>query len=129
MKNDSNVLMVNNIKNDLRYAGVGDISSDRTNILWSDFFKRVAEIQSETPNEIESDDLEGQGIEKLIIPYNISDIYIRLEILLALKISGRTNTTTEASNLIDELNKRGEIQNEQQSKSSWEVSYNKIGPT
>ena len=38
----------------------------------------------------------------------------RLEILLGLNLSGHTDTLTEASNLIDELYKRGEIQNEQQ---------------
>ena len=46
--------------------------------------------------------LEGPGIEKTIIPSNISDIYTRLEILLGLKLSGHRNTLTEASNLIDE---------------------------
>ena len=58
--------------------------------------------------------LKGRGIEKTIIPSNIIDIYTRLEILLGLKLSGHTNTLTEASNLIDELYKRGEIQNKQQ---------------
>ena len=46
--------------------------------------------------------LEGEGV-KFIIPSNIIDIYTRLEILLSLKISGHTDTLTEASNLIDEL--------------------------
>ena len=45
--------------------------------------------------------LEGQGIEKIIIPSNIIDIYTRLEVLLGLKISGHTDALTEASNLID----------------------------
>ena len=57
--------------------------------------------------------MEGQGIE-IIIPSNIFDIYTRLEILLRLKLSGHTDTLTEASNLIDELYKRGEIQNKEQ---------------
>ena len=60
----------------------------------------------------DSSDLEGQGV-KIIIPSNIIDIYTRLEILLGLKLSGHTDTLTEASNLIDELYKRGEIQNGQ----------------
>ena len=58
--------------------------------------------------------LVGEGIQKIIIPSNIIDIYTRLEILLGLKLSGHSNTLTEASNLIDELYKRGEIQNKQQ---------------
>ena len=58
--------------------------------------------------------LKGRGIEKIIIPSNINDIHKRLEVLLGLKLLGHTDTLTEASNLIDELYKRGEIQNKQQ---------------
>ena len=58
--------------------------------------------------------LKGRGVEKIIIPPNIIDIYTRLEVLLGLKLSGHTDTRTEASNLIDELYKQGEIQNKQQ---------------
>ena len=60
-----------------------------------------------------SDDLEGEGV-KIIIPLNLIDMYNRLEILLGLKLSSHSDTLTEASNLTDELYKRGEIQNEQQ---------------
>ena len=55
--------------------------------------------------------LKGHGIQHILIPSNIIDIYTRLEILLRLKLSGHTDTLTEASNLNDELHKRGEIQN------------------
>ena len=58
--------------------------------------------------------LKGQGIEKIIIPSNITDIYTRLEVLLGLKLSGHTDTLAEASNLFDELFERGEIKNKQQ---------------
>ena len=54
--------------------------------------------------------LKGQGV-KITVPSNIIDIYTRLEILLGTKLSSQTDTLTEASNLIDELYKRGEIQN------------------
>ena len=57
--------------------------------------------------------LEGQGV-KIIIPSNIIDIYTRLEILLGLKKSSHSDTLTEASNLIDELYKRGEVKNKHQ---------------
>ena len=57
--------------------------------------------------------LEGQGA-KIIIPPNIIDIYTRLEVLLGLKVSGHSNTLSEASNLIDEIYNGGEIQNKQQ---------------
>ena len=58
--------------------------------------------------------LKGKGIEKIINPSNLVDIYTRLEILLGLNLSGHTNTLTQASALIDELYKRGEIKNKQQ---------------
>ena len=64
-------------------------------------------------NVEDSSDLEGLGM-KIIIPNNIKDIYTGLEVLLGLRLSGHTDTLTEASNLIDELYKRGELQNNQQ---------------
>ena len=67
-----------------------------------------------TKNILVPNNLQGRGIEKIIIPSNINDIYTRLEVLLELKRNGHTDTLTEASNLIDELYKRGEIQNKQQ---------------
>ena len=67
-----------------------------------------------TQNILKPANLQGRGIEKIIIPANIIDIYTRLEVLLGLKLSGHTDTLTEASNLIDELYKLGEIQNKQQ---------------
>ena len=58
--------------------------------------------------------LKGKGVEKTIIPNNIIDIYTRLEVLLGLKLSGHTDTLTEATNLVGELYRQGEIQNKQQ---------------
>ena len=64
-------------------------------------------------NVEDSRDLDAPGVE-IIIPSNIIDIYTRLEVLLGLKLSGHIDTLTEASNLIDKIYKRGEIQNKQQ---------------
>ena len=77
--------------------------------------RKIATIRNPLiqPIENEPDNLQGEGL-KIIIPSNIIDIYTRLEILVGLKLSGHTDTLTEASNLIDELYKRGEIQNKQQ---------------
>ena len=80
---------------------------------------RVRFIRYELDNEVRriwklDKKLKGRGIEKIIIPSNIIDIHTKLEILLGLKLSGHTDTLTEASNLLDELYKRGEIQNKQQ---------------
>ena len=115
MKNENDILMLNNIIRDLGYTGIGDNKSKRKTFLTEELPKLVEEIQNKTFEEItdDSNDLEGEGV-KIIIPSNIIEIYTRLEVLLGLKLSGHTNTLTEASNLIDELYKRGEIQNKQQ---------------
>ena len=79
------------------------------NILESLDFENYKAIRGETKSarykysksNFKDHNLKGQGIEKIIIPSNIIDIYARLEILLGLKLSGHTDTLTEASNLID----------------------------
>ena len=115
LKNDNDILMLYNFINDLGYTGIGDNKSKRKLFLTETLPKLVEEIQNRTFEEItdDSDDLQGEGV-KIIIPSNIIDIYTRLEVLLGLKLSGHTDTLTEASNLIDELYKRSEIQNKQQ---------------
>ena len=115
LKNENDILMLNNIMSDLGYTGKRDTKSKRKTFLLEKLPKLVEEIQNRTFEEIidDSDDLQGQGM-KTIIPSNIIDIYTRLEILLGLKLSGHTDTLTEASNLIDELYKRGGIQNKNQ---------------
>ena len=115
MKNENDILMLNNIIRDLGYTGIGDNKSKRKTFLIEKLPKLVEEIQNKTfeENIDEPNTLEGQGL-KIIIPSNIIDIDTRLEVLLGLKLSGHTDTLTEASNLIDELYKRGEIQNKQQ---------------
>ena len=110
MKIEKDIWLLNNIKNDLGYRGVGDKDSRRKTFLTITLPTLVNDIQNKTFEEI---DLEGQGV-KIIIPSNIIDIYTRLEILLGPKIGGHTDTLTEASNLIDEIYKRGEIQSKQQ---------------
>ena len=114
MKKGSDILMMNNIIRDSGYTGVGDRKSNRKTFLTKKLPKLVEEIQNKTFEEItdDSDDLHGEGV-KIIIPCNVVDIYTRLEVLLGLKLSGHGNVLTEASNLIDELYKRGEIQNKQ----------------
>ena len=116
MKNENNIVMMNIIIRDLGYTCVEDRDSERKKLLTITLPNIIEEIQNNTFDEItdESNDLQGQGIEKYIIPCNIINIYTRLEVLLGLKISGHSDTLTEASNLIDELYKRGEIQNKQQ---------------
>ena len=116
MKDENDILMMYNIIHDLGYNGTGDRDSKRKKFFTKKLPKLVEDIQNKTFDEINDDsdsDLQGEGV-KIIVPSNIIDIYTRLEILLGLKLSGHTDTLTEASNLIDELYKRGEIQNKQQ---------------
>ena len=115
VKNENDILMLNNIIRYLGYTGLGDFTSKRKSFLRITLPKLVEEIQNKTFDEItdDSDDLQGEGL-IIIIPSNIIDIYTRLEVLLGLKLIGHGGTLTEASNLTDELYKQGEIQNEQQ---------------
>ena len=115
MKDESDILMMKNIIRNLGHKGIGDKKSNRK-IFFAKFLpKKDEEIQNKTFDEItdSSDSFQGEGV-KFIIPSNITDINTRLKILLGLKMPGHTDNLTEASNLIDELYKRGEIQNEQQ---------------
>ena len=70
----------------------------------------VAKSKAAIQNE--SDGLYGERM-KIIIPSNIINILTKLEVLLGFKLSGQTNTLTEANILMEELYKRGQIQNEQ----------------
>ena len=75
----------------------------------------VNDIQNKTFHKIidNSVNLQGEGV-KFIIPANIIDLYTTLEVLIGLKLSGDTNTLTEASNIIDELYKRKQTQDKPQ---------------
>ena len=51
---------------------------------------------------------------KITIFSDTFDIWIKLEVILRIKLSGQTDTSTEASNLIDDFYKNEERENEQQ---------------
>ena len=110
MKNERDILMMNNIIRVLGYTGVGDRQSKRKTIFTITLPKIADDIQNKTFEEIidSSDDLQREGV-KVILPSNILDIYTTLETLVGLKLSGHTDTLTEASNLIDKLYKRDKI--------------------
>ena len=92
---------------DVGNHGVGDEKTNQKK-FFINLFKKFRNIRKEEP-----DKLQGQGV-KIIIPSNIIDIYTRLEVSLRLKLSGRTDTLTEASASIEELYKRSEIQKKKQ---------------
>ena len=83
-------------------------SSSRHRYIKNDLDKNVSRLLNSVTRH------KGRGVEKINIPSNIIDIYITLETLLGIKLSGDIDTITEASKLIDELYKRGEIQNKHQ---------------
>ena len=114
-KNQDDVLTMYKIIRDLGYTGRRDRQSTRKTFSTLTVPRLVNDIQNKTFDEItdDSDDLQGEGI-KNFIPSNILEIYTKLEILLELRLSGHTDTITEASNLMDELYNRGEVQNQQQ---------------
>ena len=116
MKNEKDTLMMYKTVRDQGYTGIGDRDSKRQIFFTQKLPKIFEDIQNRTFDEIIDDsdnDLQSHGI-PIIIPSNIFDIYTRVEVLLGLKLSGHTNTLTEASNLMVELYKRGEIENKQQ---------------
>ena len=116
MNNDDDFLMLYKILKDVKYTGSVDRPSNRKKSFNIDLPKKVSEIQNikfDENSDASDSDLQGGGV-KIIIPFNIIDIYTRLEVLLGLKLPRHSDTLTEASNLIDELYKRGEIQNKQQ---------------
>ena len=90
------------------------LSSGRMKDALYNLSKEIAKTRNPplTATENESDNLQGERV-KIIIPSNIIVIYTRLEVLLGLELSSHTDPLTEACNL-DELYKRGEIQNKQQ---------------
>ena len=96
-------------------TGIGDRDSKRKIFFTKILPELVEQLQNKTFDEItdDSDNLQREGV-KITIPSNIIDNYTRLEILLGLKLSGHTDILKEASNLIDEFYKRGELQNERQ---------------
>ena len=108
MKNENDKRNLYNFLTDIGYNGLADENTNQIK-----FFKKLIRQYRNIKKE-EPIDLKGLGIEKIIIPSNIVDIYTRLEVLLGLKLSGHTDTLTEASNLIDELYKLGEIKNKEQ---------------
>ena len=118
MDNEDELIIFNILKNVGFYDNLPKIGlkSARMKDALFNLPREIAKFQNPPLPSIENeyDNLEGQGIEKNIKPSNIIDIYTRLEVPLGLKLSGHSDTVTEASNLIDELYKRGEIQNKQQ---------------
>ena len=108
MKNENDKKTLYNFLTDIKYDGIDDEKTNQKR-FFTNLIKDYSNIKEE-----EANNFEGRGIEKVIIPSNIVDIYSRLEVLLGLKLSGHTTTLTEASNLIDELYKPGEIQNKQE---------------
>ena len=111
MKNENDRITLYKFLTDVGYTGIGDEKTNQTK-FFTKLLRQFRNIKKEEPVN-----LEGQGV-KIIIPSNIIDIYTRLEIVIGLKLLGHSDTLTEASALIDQLYKLGEIQNKQQSRNA-----------
>ena len=111
MKNEDDRKTLYNFLVDLGYNGQHDEKTSQ-NKFFKRLFNQFRNIKKEEP-----ENLPGEGV-KIIIPSNIIDIYTRLEVLNELRLSGHNDTLIEASNLIDELYKRGEIQTKQQNRNA-----------
>ena len=124
MKNENDILMMSDIISYSGYTTIGDESSRWQKSFTITLRKIVNDIRNKTFDKIieNSDNLQGEGV-KIIVSSNNIDIYTKLEILSGLKLSGQTDTLTEASNLIDELYKRGDLQNEQQYRNALHKFY------
>ena len=117
MKNENDQRALYNFLVDVGYTGDGDRKTNQKN-----FFTRLFNSFENNKKE-EPDILEGQRFEKISNPATITDNYTGLEILLVSKLSGHTDTLTQASNLIDELYKRSEIQNKQQYQNALDIFH------
>ena len=119
MKNEKDIFKTNNNKNDFNYTGIGDKSPRRRTFFTITLPKLVNHIQNKIFDENinNRDNLQVEGV-KIILPSNIIDIYTGLEILLRLKLVSHTDTLTEGSNIIHDLDKRSGIRNEHQNRNA-----------
>ena len=108
MKNKQDQIKLYNFLTDIGYTKIHGKQTSQMK-FFTKIINQFRKIKKEG-----SMDLKGIGIHKIIIPSNVIDIYSRLEVLLGLKLSGHSDILTEASNLLDELYKRGEIETKQQ---------------
>ena len=121
---DDDILTFSKILNDINYNPNEDKSSTRQKYIKNQLKSRVqnilktpvAAIASGESDEYESleSDLEGNGTKTIVVPSDSDEIWTRLQVLLGLKLSGHTDTLMEASQLLDALFKKGEIETEQQ---------------
>ena len=96
MKKDTDNFLFHNIINDIWYTRIGHKSSKRKHFVTEILAEKVAKIEKR--NVDESDDLQNEGM-KTFIQSKILVAWNRLEVLLGLKLSGHTDTLTEASNV------------------------------
>ena len=111
MENKNEISLMKKISNESNYTGIGDKSWKIKTFFTITLPKLLKCFRNKTFDELinDSDNIEGERIEKIVNPSIIVDFYTRLEVLLGLKQSGHTDTLTEASNLIDEIYKRSKL--------------------
>ena len=95
MKKDFDILMFTNIIDDIDNTVIGNKNLKRKTFSLIESPETNAEIEAGI--EVEPEDLEGQGVKNVITSNNF-DIWTKLEVLLGLELSGRSDTLTEVKN-------------------------------
>ena len=123
---DNDILVFNQIIKEIKYDSKTDRKSKRREYIRDELPSRVrnileppiATIASGESDEYESigSDIDGNGVKKriIVVPEGSDEIWTKLQVLLGFKLSGHTDTLIEASQLIDALFKKGEIETDQQ---------------
>ena len=110
---DRDILACNNIIKDIGYTGFGDKSSRRKTFIIEHLPEKNAEIETGIENGDKFDILHGSAT-KIVNPFNIFDMWTRLEVSLGSKLSGHTDTLTKSNNPKVAFYRREDVQNEQQ---------------
>ena len=119
---DSEILIFSQILDEIKYKPDDDKKSKRRDYIRDKLPSRVQKILnppivaivSGESDEYESLESEVSGTKTIVVPSDSDEIWTRLQVLLGLKLAGHTDTLIEASQLLDALFKKGEIETEQQ---------------
>ena len=124
MKRDKVLITFQKNLDNILYTGDRDRTSKRREFLMDELPRSV--VKTEPGIADKTDNFQGEGM-KIVNPSKIIYRRTTLEALLGLNVAGYTEILIEASNLIDELYRRGKIQNEEQPRNVLDSFYtNKI---
>ena len=120
MKRDKLLFTFPKILDIILFTGDRDRTSKHRELLMDEFPRSLVKTEPGTADK--SDKFQGEGM-KIINPTKFFYKETRLEALLGLKLAGYTDILIKASNLIDDLYQRGEIENEEQPRNVLDSFY------